>query len=175
MFMLRLVGKSGVQLLIFANIVSYPCCWILFRNTYTPVRCIRPIFFNVLSTLFEQFTIRWKRLSGRSSQEQTADIWNEIEFAVEEGREGGNTTTIRYVLSRAIVASGHLSCMHGSSSLSFLSQMTMTTTTTTFIAQLTRPRKRRSSHTYTCLLYTSPSPRDRQKSRMPSSAWKKKR
>ena len=25
-----------------------------------------------------------------------------------------------------------------------------------------------------CLLYTSPSPRDRQKSRMPSSAWKKK-
>ena len=25
----------------------------------------------------------------------------------------------------------------------------------------------------TCLLYTSPSPRDRQKSRMPSSAWKK--
>ena len=26
-----------------------------------------------------------------------------------------------------------------------------------------------------CLLYTSPSPRDRQKSRMPSSAWKKKK
>ena len=26
------------------------------------------------------------------------------------------------------------------------------------------------SHTYNCLLYTSPSPRDRQKSRMPSSA-----
>ena len=26
------------------------------------------------------------------------------------------------------------------------------------------------SYTYTCLLYTSPSPRDRQKSRMPSSA-----
>ena len=25
-------------------------------------------------------------------------------------------------------------------------------------------------HWYTCLLYTSPSPRDRQKSRMPSSA-----
>ena len=28
----------------------------------------------------------------------------------------------------------------------------------------------RSSHFYFCLLYTSPSPRDRQKSRMPSSA-----
>ena len=28
----------------------------------------------------------------------------------------------------------------------------------------------RDSVTYTCLLYTSPSPRDRQKSRMPSSA-----
>ena len=28
----------------------------------------------------------------------------------------------------------------------------------------------RRTHTYTCLLYTSPSPRDRQKSRMPSSA-----
>ena len=27
-----------------------------------------------------------------------------------------------------------------------------------------------STHTYPCLLYTSPSPRDRQKSRMPSSA-----
>ena len=27
-----------------------------------------------------------------------------------------------------------------------------------------------SMHTYICLLYTSPSPRDRQKSRMPSSA-----
>ena len=27
-----------------------------------------------------------------------------------------------------------------------------------------------SSHHYDCLLYTSPSPRDRQKSRMPSSA-----
>ena len=27
---------------------------------------------------------------------------------------------------------------------------------------------------YTCLLYTSPSPRDRTRSRMPSSAWKKK-
>ena len=26
------------------------------------------------------------------------------------------------------------------------------------------------THTHTCLLYTSPSPRDRQKSRMPSSA-----
>ena len=26
----------------------------------------------------------------------------------------------------------------------------------------------------TCLLYTSPSPRDRTRSRMPSSAWKKK-
>ena len=26
-----------------------------------------------------------------------------------------------------------------------------------------------------CLLYTSPSPRDRTRSRMPSSAWKKKR
>ena len=30
-------------------------------------------------------------------------------------------------------------------------------------------------HSKTCLLYTSPSPRDRQKSRMPSSAWKKKK
>ena len=28
--------------------------------------------------------------------------------------------------------------------------------------------------TIACLLYTSPSPRDRQKSRMPSSAWKQK-
>ena len=28
----------------------------------------------------------------------------------------------------------------------------------------------RDGHAYTCLLYTSPSPRDRQKSRMPSSA-----
>ena len=28
----------------------------------------------------------------------------------------------------------------------------------------------RITHSYTCLLYTSPSPRDRQKSRMPSSA-----
>ena len=28
----------------------------------------------------------------------------------------------------------------------------------------------RAPHTYLCLLYTSPSPRDRQKSRMPSSA-----
>src|SRR5674476_1271338 len=27
-----------------------------------------------------------------------------------------------------------------------------------------------AAHSYTCLLYTSPSPRDRQKSRMPSSA-----
>ena len=27
-----------------------------------------------------------------------------------------------------------------------------------------------ASHVYVCLLYTSPSPRDRQKSRMPSSA-----
>jgi len=27
-----------------------------------------------------------------------------------------------------------------------------------------------TTHLYTCLLYTSPSPRDRQKSRMPSSA-----
>ena len=27
---------------------------------------------------------------------------------------------------------------------------------------------------YICLLYTSPSPRDRTRSRMPSSAWKKK-
>ena len=33
---------------------------------------------------------------------------------------------------------------------------------------------RRGSQSGTCLLYTSPSPRDRQKSRMPSSAWKKK-
>ena len=30
-------------------------------------------------------------------------------------------------------------------------------------------------HFLSCLLYTSPSPRDRQKSRMPSSAWKKKK
>ena len=30
-------------------------------------------------------------------------------------------------------------------------------------------------HLNNCLLYTSPSPRDRQKSRMPSSAWKKKK
>ena len=28
----------------------------------------------------------------------------------------------------------------------------------------------KAPHSYTCLLYTSPSPRDRQKSRMPSSA-----
>ena len=28
---------------------------------------------------------------------------------------------------------------------------------------------------YICLLYTSPSPRDRTRSRMPSSAWKKKK
>ena len=28
---------------------------------------------------------------------------------------------------------------------------------------------------YFCLLYTSPSPRDRTRSRMPSSAWKKKK
>eukprot|EP00826_Nyctotherus_ovalis_P032969 TRINITY_DN2657_c0_g1_i1.p1 TRINITY_DN2657_c0_g1~~TRINITY_DN2657_c0_g1_i1.p1 ORF type:complete len:106 (+),score=17.36 TRINITY_DN2657_c0_g1_i1:158-475(+) len=31
------------------------------------------------------------------------------------------------------------------------------------------------AHLYSCLLYTSPSPRDRQKSRMPSSACKKKK
>ena len=36
-----------------------------------------------------------------------------------------------------------------------------------------RPRLavfRSNNHMYACLLYTSPSPRDRQKSRMPSSA-----
>ena len=33
---------------------------------------------------------------------------------------------------------------------------------------------RKGRRSFTCLLYTSPSPRDRQKSRMPSSAWKKK-
>ena len=32
-----------------------------------------------------------------------------------------------------------------------------------------------SPQIYTCLLYTSPSPRDRTRSRMPSSAWKKKK
>ena len=31
-------------------------------------------------------------------------------------------------------------------------------------------RRRQFRHAHTCLLYTSPSPRDRQKSRMPSSA-----
>ena len=31
-------------------------------------------------------------------------------------------------------------------------------------------RDKLSAHDYVCLLYTSPSPRDRQKSRMPSSA-----
>ena len=31
-------------------------------------------------------------------------------------------------------------------------------------------KQKRSSQNNTCLLYTSPSPRDRQKSRMPSSA-----
>ena len=31
-------------------------------------------------------------------------------------------------------------------------------------------REEKSGRCYTCLLYTSPSPRDRQKSRMPSSA-----
>ena len=36
---------------------------------------------------------------------------------------------------------------------------------------LTNPvNQERLDHYYTCLLYTSPSPRDRQKSRMPSSA-----
>ena len=32
-----------------------------------------------------------------------------------------------------------------------------------------------AEHTGLCLLYTSPSPRDRTRSRMPSSAWKKKK
>ena len=34
----------------------------------------------------------------------------------------------------------------------------------------TNPRWKGVERPYTCLLYTSPSPRDRQKSRMPSSA-----
>ena len=37
-----------------------------------------------------------------------------------------------------------------------------------------RPFDNKRMKTLSCLLYTSPSPRDRTRSRMPSSAWKKK-
>ena len=37
-------------------------------------------------------------------------------------------------------------------------------------AETGKPKNKPMSGKYTCLLYTSPSPRDRQKSRMPSSA-----
>ena len=39
-----------------------------------------------------------------------------------------------------------------------------------FLAHPIEKTDRWGAETYTCLLYTSPSPRDRQKSRMPSSA-----
>ena len=44
----------------------------------------------------------------------------------------------------------------------YLSEVTMSI--------LSRAKLKSSEHGYACLLYTSPSPRDRQKSRMPSSA-----
>ena len=47
---------------------------------------------------------------------------------------------------------------------------TTTTTTTTTTTSTTVAPARADDSRYTCLLYTSPSPRDRQKSRMPSSA-----
>ena len=40
----------------------------------------------------------------------------------------------------------------------------------TFVEYNGKPLKSLSDYNWTCLLYTSPSPRDRQKSRMPSSA-----
>ena len=38
------------------------------------------------------------------------------------------------------------------------------------IAALRQKQEKATAHSRSCLLYTSPSPRDRQKSRMPSSA-----
>ena len=38
------------------------------------------------------------------------------------------------------------------------------------ILQVSAGARKYAKHVYLCLLYTSPSPRDRQKSRMPSSA-----
>jgi len=38
------------------------------------------------------------------------------------------------------------------------------------IVEWARPEKETAGHYYVCLLYTSPSPRDRTRSRMPSSA-----
>ena len=41
---------------------------------------------------------------------------------------------------------------------------------TAYVSEHSEPDEDRFVFAYTCLLYTSPSPRDRQKSRMPSSA-----
>ena len=46
---------------------------------------------------------------------------------------------------------------------------------TDFLAQIDYLQVSKLMFPIGCLLYTSPSPRDRQKSRMPSSAWKKKK
>ena len=43
-------------------------------------------------------------------------------------------------------------------------------TESTAIKRLQDPKSKVSSHYYVCLLYTSPSPRDKRQSRMPSSA-----
>ena len=102
---------------------------------------------------------------GTSGQALVTDASGNLSFAAAGATISGDTSTnTDFLLYFASSTSGALTAVKQDSGLTY-KPSTGSLTSATFIGALTG-----NASGTTCLLYTSPSPRDRQKSRMPSSA-----
>ena len=90
------------------------------------------------------------------------------EVASKAADAAGDGTTTATVLAAAIVREGAKSVAAGMNSMDLKRGIDLAVEAV--VADLVKSSKKVTSNEEICLLYTSPSPRDRQKSRMPSSA-----